>query len=121
MRVPTFGSPKGKQSFPERTRPPENTRSQQLKGGLVYFFSSCLSHSALNASIGSSLAARHAGHNPLIIPTTDETVTPIIAELILNNNGKPIMNDNRYARPNPVNTPTAPPIAVTVTASIKNC
>src|SRR5258707_4636904 len=120
MRVPTFGLPKGKQSFHERTRPPENIRSQEPEGRLVYFYSSCLSHSALNASIGSRLAARHAGHNPLIIPTTDETVTPIIAELMLNNNGNPIMNDNRYARPNPVNTPTAPPIAVTVTASIRN-
>ena len=33
-------------------------------------------YSARSASIGSSFAARHAGHNPLKIPTTDETPTP---------------------------------------------
>src|SRR5437667_2060204 len=44
--------------------------------------------SALSASIGSSLAARHAGQSPLMMPTTDDTVTPIMAELMLRSNGK---------------------------------
>ena len=33
-------------------------------------------YSARSASIGSSFAARHAGHSPLIMPTIDETPTP---------------------------------------------
>src|SRR5690349_14312453 len=78
-------------------------------------------YSALNASIGSNLAARHAGQRPLAIPTTEETPTPRTAEATLTSNGNPISAEMTYASPNPVATPIAPPIAVTVTASIKNC
>src|SRR5215217_1911473 len=47
-------------------------------------------HSALNASIGSSFAARHAGHIPLTIPTIDEQATPNTADVTLISNGNPI-------------------------------
>src|SRR5215212_2706501 len=47
-------------------------------------------HSALNASIGSNLAARHAGHIPLTIPTIDEHATPNTADVTLISNGNPI-------------------------------
>ncbi len=47
-------------------------------------------HSARNASIGSSRAARQAGQSPLMIPTTDETPTPSTAEATLIKSGKPI-------------------------------
>jgi hypothetical protein len=77
-------------------------------------------YSALRASIGSNFAARQAGHNPLIIPTTDDTPTPKTADATLISKGKPIKAEMMYARPNPVPTPIAPPIAVTVTASIRN-
>src|SRR5215510_14213564 len=47
-------------------------------------------YSALSASIGSNFAARHAGHKPLTIPTTEETPTPNTAEATLTSNGNPI-------------------------------
>src|SRR6266550_4547895 len=47
-------------------------------------------HSDLKASIGSSFAARQAGHKPLIIPTTEETPTPNTAESTLISKGNPI-------------------------------
>jgi hypothetical protein len=49
-----------------------------------------MSYSARSASIGSSWAARQAGHRPLTIPTIEETPTPNTAEATLINNGKPI-------------------------------
>ena len=78
-------------------------------------------YSARSASIGSSLAARHAGHIPLRIPANDEIPTPNTAENMLISNGNPISAEITYANPNPVPTPMTPPSAVTVTASIKNC
>src|SRR5260370_24096446 len=47
-------------------------------------------YSERSASIGSSFAARHAGHRPLITPTTDETPTPNTADQMLKSSGKPI-------------------------------
>src|SRR6266571_1506697 len=44
-------------------------------------------YSDLSASIGSSLAARQAGHSPLTIPTTEDTPTPNTAEVTLISNG----------------------------------
>src|SRR5437899_1857443 len=43
------------------------------------------------------------------------------ADQMLNSNGKPINNAISQAVPKPVNTPSAPPMAVTAIASIKNC
>src|SRR5215213_1038846 len=40
-------------------------------------------HSARSASIGSNLAARHAGHIPLTIPTIEEHATPNTADVTL--------------------------------------
>src|SRR5262249_4443709 len=86
------------------------------------FFDVLESHySALKALIGSSFAARHAGHRPLTIPTIDETPTPSAADATLTSSGNPINAEMTYASPNPVPTTINPPIAVTVTASIKNC
>ena len=78
-------------------------------------------YSALSASIGSSLAARHAGHMPLRIPASDDAPTPSTAAVTLMSNGKPIRAEIKYANPKPVPTPMSPPSAVTVTASIRNC
>src|SRR6266571_3125943 len=78
-------------------------------------------YSALSASIGSKRAARHAGQRPLTTPTIDDTPTPNAADQMLNNNGNPIRKAINQAVPKPVNTPSAPPIAVTAMASIRNC
>src|SRR5438552_12976123 len=69
-------------------------------------------YSLRSASIGSSRAARHAGQSPKITPTIEETPTPSTADHALMSKGKPIASASRYASPNPVNTPIAPPIAV---------
>ena len=63
------------------------------------------SYSALNASIGSNFAARQAGHNPLIMPTIDDMLTPRTADQILKSSGKPISRAINQATPNPVRTP----------------
>src|SRR6185369_13606246 len=47
-------------------------------------------YSALNASMGSNFAARHAGHKPLTIPTTEETPTANTAEATLTSSGNPM-------------------------------
>jgi hypothetical protein len=54
---------------------------------------SAMFYSARSASIGSSLAARHAGQSPLMIPTTDDVVTPKTAEVALIRSGNPINAD----------------------------
>ncbi len=53
-------------------------------------------------------------------PTIDDTLTPSTADPMLKSNGKPMSSAINQATPNPVNTPKTPPIAVTITASIRN-
>src|ERR1051326_7690349 len=106
-----------------RQRRAQLVRAPRVEGHPLRFFyvdESHVNYSALNASIGSSRAARHAGHNPLITPTIDETPTPRMADQILNSNGNPMAKAMSQAVPNPVSTPIMPPIAVTITASIRN-
>src|SRR6185503_1987853 len=95
-------------------------RVERHPGGFFYVGDIHI-YSALSASIGSNRAARHAGQRPLITPTTDDTLTPSTADQMLINNGNPISKAISHAAPNPVSTPKVPPIAVTVTASIRNC
>src|SRR5437016_4372005 len=79
------------------------------------------SYSHLSDSIGSMRAAFHAGHNPNTIPTAAEMPMPT-----------PIAHGGTYAgkgeylfvkklNSSPMPSPIRPPIAVSTTASIKNC
>lgn len=78
-------------------------------------------YSCRSASIGLSRAAFHAGKNPNAIPTVAENTRAITRMSTDTVNGIPSARVVAYDPPNPRSMPKRPPIAESVTASIRNC
>ncbi|HBV57894.1 MAG TPA: hypothetical protein DEB73_01340 [Candidatus Magasanikbacteria bacterium] len=91
---------------------------QHGQGGIAY--------SCLNATTGSSWAARRAGVSPKIRPTLAEKITAIKIPEYDKENGKSnpcelATNEIKYDKEMPTTMPMAPATKVIIIASNKNC